>query len=107
MRVFVAGGTGVLGRRLVPQLVGRGHEVVATTTSPGKAGMVESWGATPMLMDGLDASSVGEAVASARPDVIVHQLTALAGKPDMKHMDRWFGDQPASHRGHRSSPGCR
>lgn len=90
MRVFVAGGTGVIGQRLVPQLVARGHEVTATTTTSAKAALIESWGATAAVMDGLDAAAVSEAVAKARPDVIAHQLTALAGNPDMKHMDRWF-----------------
>jgi len=60
MRVFVAGGTGVLGRRLVPQLVARGHQVTATT-SAAKLGMVEQLGAEAVVMDGLDAISVGEA----------------------------------------------
>jgi nucleoside-diphosphate-sugar epimerase len=90
MRVFVAGGTGVVGRRLVPQLVARGHEVTATATGRGKLGMLERLGADAVVMDGLDGVSVGEAVAAARPDVIVHQMTAIAGKPDMRHMDRWF-----------------
>ncbi|HEU5266172.1 MAG TPA: NAD(P)-dependent oxidoreductase [Jatrophihabitans sp.] len=93
MRVFVAGGTGVLGQRLVPQLVARGHEVTATTTSAGKRGLLAQLGADGVVMDGLDAASVGEAVAHARPDVIVHQMTGLseahAGKPDLKHFDRW------------------
>jgi uncharacterized protein YbjT (DUF2867 family) len=83
MRVFVAGGTGVVGRRLVPRLVARGHQVTATT-SQGKLGLLEQLGADAVVMDGLDAVSVGEAVAEARPDAIVHQLTAIAGKkPDM------------------------
>jgi nucleoside-diphosphate-sugar epimerase len=94
MRVFVAGGTGLVGRRLVAQLVGRGHQVTATTTTMTKLGMLRQLGAEAVVMDGLDAVSVGEAVASARPDVIVHQMTAIApahaGKPDIKHMDRWF-----------------
>ena len=90
MRVFVAGGTGVLGRRLVPQLVARGHEVTATTTSAAKLGLVEQLGAEAVVMDGLDAVSVGAAVARARPEVVVHQMTAISGKPDMRHMDRWF-----------------
>jgi nucleoside-diphosphate-sugar epimerase len=90
VRVFVAGGTGVVGRRLVPQLVARGHQVTATTTSAAKLGLLQQLGADAVLMDGLDAMSVGEAVAKARPDAIVHQMTAIAGKPDMKHMDRWF-----------------
>src|SRR5215212_8074243 len=91
MRVFVAGGTGAIGRRLVPQLVARGHQVTATTTSAGKLGLLEQLGAEGVVMDGLDAASVGKAVAEARPDAIVHQMTAIGGKkPDMKHMDRWF-----------------
>jgi nucleoside-diphosphate-sugar epimerase len=94
MRVFVAGGSGVLGRRLVPLLVARGHQVTATTTSPAKVAMLAGLGADGIVMDGLDGAAVGEAVARARPDVIVHQMTAIAvahaGKADMKHMDRWF-----------------
>ncbi|GAA4432088.1 NAD(P)-dependent oxidoreductase [Georgenia halophila] len=94
MHVFVAGGTGVLGRRLVPQLVSRGHQVTATTTNKAKLGVLERLGADGVVMDGLDAASVGEAVAATRPDAIVHQMTAIsmahAGKPDMRHPDRWF-----------------
>ena len=94
MRVFVAGGTGVIGRCLIPQLVARGHQVTATTTSAAKLNALERMGAAAVVMDGLDAASVGEAVAAARPDAIVHQMTAIsmahAGRPDMKHMDRWF-----------------
>jgi nucleoside-diphosphate-sugar epimerase len=94
MRVFVAGGSGVLGQRLVPQLVARGHEVTATTTSESKLGLLGELGAEGVVMDGLDAASVGEAVATAAPDVVVNQMTAIApvhaGKPDMKHFDRWF-----------------
>ena len=94
MRVFVAGGTGVLGRRLVPQLVARGHQVTATTTSAAKLGLLAQLGADGVVMDGLDAVSVGEAVAKSQPDAIVHQMTAIsvahAGKPDFRHFDRWF-----------------
>ena len=90
MRVFVAGGTGVMGRELVPQLVARGHQVTATTTRPGGMAQIERHGATAVVMDGLDPSSVSGAVAAARPDAIVHQMTAISGKPDMKHIDTWF-----------------
>ncbi|MFG2016627.1 NAD-dependent epimerase/dehydratase family protein [Actinomadura geliboluensis] len=94
MRVFVAGGTGVLGRRLVPRLLERGHQVTATATSAAKLDLLAEMGAEGVVMDGLDAGSVNAAVAGARPDVIVHQMTAIsvahAGKADMKHMDRWF-----------------
>jgi nucleoside-diphosphate-sugar epimerase len=94
MRVFVAGGTGVIGRRLVPQLVARGHQVTATTTSPAKLGLLGQLGADGVVMDGLDAVSIGEAVAKARPDAIVNQMTALseahAGKPNLRKADRFF-----------------
>ena len=94
VRVFVAGGSGAVGRRLVPQLVAHGHQVTATTTSAAKLGVLEQLGADGVVMDGLDAVSVGEAVAAARPDAIVHQMTALsaahAGRPDLKHPDRFF-----------------
>jgi nucleoside-diphosphate-sugar epimerase len=94
MHVFVAGATGVLGQRLVPQLVARGHQVTATTTSRAKLALAEGLGATGVVMDGLDPGSVAEAVASARPDVIVNEMTAIsmahAGKPDIKHPDKWF-----------------
>jgi nucleoside-diphosphate-sugar epimerase len=92
MRVFVAGGAGVVGRRLVPQLVARGHQVTATATSAARLGELEQMGAEAVVMDGLDAASVGEAVAKARPEAIVHEMTAIGGgrKPDIKHIDRWF-----------------
>lgn len=90
MRVFVAGGTGAIGAPLVRLLLERGHQVTATTRHPGRAGHLRRLGAAVQGMDGLDAASVGEAVARAEPDAIVHQMTALAGKPDPRHFDRWF-----------------
>ena len=94
MRVFVAGGSGVLGRRLVPQLVAAGHDVTATTTSAAKVRLLQDLGAEGVVMDGLDAASVGEAVAAAHPDTIVNQMTALsethAGKPNLRRADRFF-----------------
>jgi nucleoside-diphosphate-sugar epimerase len=91
MKVFVAGATGVLGRSLVPQLVARGHDVVGMTRSPTKQDAVRSLGARPVVADALDPDAVAQAVASAEPEVIVHQLTALSGKmsvKDMRHPDR-------------------
>jgi nucleoside-diphosphate-sugar epimerase len=94
VRVFVAGGTGVIGRRLVPQLIAGGHQVTATTTDPAKLDLLWQLGAEGVVMDGLDAVSVKGAVTAAQPDSVVHQMTAIsfahAGKPDMKHLDRWF-----------------
>lgn len=91
MRVFVAGGAGVVGRHLIPALASRDHQVTATTTDPARFAMLRELGAAPVLMNGLDEKSVRQAVAAARPEVIVHEMTSIAGKPDMKHMDRWFG----------------
>ena len=90
MRVFVAGGTGAIGTPLVRQLVERGHRVTATTRRLEKAEHIRRLGATVAIMDGLDAASVGEAVARAEPEAIIHQMTALSGTPDMRHFDRWF-----------------
>src|SRR5947208_11568231 len=88
MKVFVAGATGVLGRALVPQLVARGHEVIGMTRSASKRDLVRGLGARPVVADALDPDAVAQAVASAEPEVIVHQLTALSGKlsaRDMRH----------------------
>jgi nucleoside-diphosphate-sugar epimerase len=91
MKVFVAGATGVLGRALVPQLVARGHEVAGMTRSASKQELVRSLGARPVVADALDPDAVAQAVASAEPEVIVHQLTALSGRMsarDMRHPER-------------------
>ena len=90
MRVFLAGATGAIGSRLLPQLLARGHQVTATTQSPDKLDDLRALGAEAVVLDGLDAAAVGEAVARAEPDAIIHQMTALAGKWDLKHFDRWF-----------------
>ena len=90
MRVFVAGATGAVGRRLVPQLVAAGHHVVATTRTESKRHLLTDLGSEPVVVDGLDATAVGEAVAHAEPDAVVHQMTALAGGADLRHFDRTF-----------------
>jgi 2-alkyl-3-oxoalkanoate reductase len=94
MKVFVAGATGVLGRALVPQLVAGGHEVVGMTRSAAKQDLVRSLGARPVVADALDPDAVAGAVASAEPEVIVHQLTALSGPMgirDARHPERFSG----------------
>jgi 2-alkyl-3-oxoalkanoate reductase len=91
MKIFVAGATGVLGRALVPLLVAQGHEVVGMTRSASKQDLVRSLGARPVVADALDPDAVAQAVASAEPEVIVHQLTALSGPmsaKDMRHPER-------------------
>ncbi len=79
MRVFVAGATGAIGRQLVPRLVAAGHEVTGMTRSESKQAMVRELGAVPVVADASEPDQVAEAVGRARPEVIVHQLTALAG----------------------------
>lgn len=88
MRIFVAGGTGAVGKRLVPLLVAEGHDVTATTRSRDKFAAIERMGAKPAAMDGLDGASVREAVIAARPDVIVHQMTDLSAMADLKNFER-------------------
>jgi 2-alkyl-3-oxoalkanoate reductase len=90
MRVFLAGGTGVIGRHLIPLLTADGHQVTATTRSPGRAARLRSLGAEPAVVDGLDRAAVHEAVARAQPDVIIHQMTALTGSSDLRNLDRTF-----------------
>lgn len=92
MKVFVAGATGAIGSHLVPQLVAAGHDVIGMTRSPAKSDTVRALGARPVVADALDPDAVGRAVAETEPEVIVHQLTALAGEPglrEMRHPDRF------------------
>jgi nucleoside-diphosphate-sugar epimerase len=90
MKVFVAGATGALGRQLVPQLVAAGHEVTGMTRSANKQGAIRRLGARPVVADALDPDAVGQAVGGARPDVVVHQLTALSGVLDLRRFERAF-----------------
>jgi nucleoside-diphosphate-sugar epimerase len=90
MRVFVAGATGAIGTRLVPQLVERGHEVLGTSRSAEKGARLKALGAEPVVLDVLDRAAVKKAVLAARPDAIVHQASALSGMSDFKHFDRSF-----------------
>ena len=90
MKVFVAGATGALGRRLVPRLVARGHDVTGMTRTPHKETLLRELGATPVVADALDPDAVAAAVAAAEPDVIVHQLTALSGSLDLRRIERTF-----------------
>jgi 2-alkyl-3-oxoalkanoate reductase len=90
VHVFVAGATGAVGRPLIPQLVAAGHKVTATTRSAAKAANLSLPGVRTIIADGRDAEAMTRAVAEAEPDAIVHQMTALAGKPDMRRFDRWF-----------------
>src|SRR5262249_1506110 len=86
MHVFIAGATGTIGHTLIPTLLRDGHEVTGRTRSEAKADALRALGARPVIMDGLDRESVRRAVEGAAPDVVIHEMTALAGvefsKPD-------------------------
>ena len=90
MRVFLAGASGAIGTRLVPQLLDRGHEVVGTSRTPANAERLRALGAEPVALDLLDARAVRKAVLEAAPDAIVHQATALADVSFSRNLDRSF-----------------
>jgi nucleoside-diphosphate-sugar epimerase len=90
MRVLVAGGTGAIGRPLIPGLVAAGHQVIATTRSPAKLAGLREAGAEPVVLDGLDALAVGEAVAKSEPEVIIHEMTAIPASISMRRFDESF-----------------
>jgi nucleoside-diphosphate-sugar epimerase len=88
LRIFIAGASGTLGRRLVPRLVARGHHVTGTTRS--RADELRALGAEPVIVDPLDAEELRAAVVAAEPDVVVHQLTALSGLGMTRNFDKAF-----------------
>jgi nucleoside-diphosphate-sugar epimerase len=90
MRVFVTGATGALGRHLVPGLVAAGYQVTGTTRTSGKVAQLRAAGAEPVVLDGLDRQAVIAAVQAAAPEVIVHQMTALAGLRSFRNPDKTF-----------------
>jgi nucleoside-diphosphate-sugar epimerase len=90
MHIFIAGGSGTVGHTLIPYLTSHGHTVTATTRSPGKIESLRALGAEPAIMDGLDAASVLAAVEAAKPDAIVHEMTALTGMNPRQKPDRIF-----------------
>jgi len=90
MKVLVAGAAGAIGRQLVPLLVAEGHDVVGMTRSESNREAIELMGARAVIADALDADAVAEAVATAAPDAIAHELTALSGKFDLRNFDRFF-----------------
>ena len=92
MRIFVAGATGAVGKRLVPLLRANGHDVVGTTRSAAKLGDLRALGAEPVVLDVLDAEAVGRAVSEAQPDIVVHQATALSGMTNIRNLDEAFAE---------------
>jgi nucleoside-diphosphate-sugar epimerase len=90
MKIFVAGATGAVGRRLIPMLVSAGHAVVGLTRTPEKAKMIRELGAKAVVADGLDEPAVCQAVQSNKPDVVVHEMTDLKAASDLRRFDRAF-----------------
>jgi nucleoside-diphosphate-sugar epimerase len=90
VKVLVAGATGVIGRRLVPQLRAQGHEVTAMVRSPESAQAARAMGASDVLADALDADATARAVAQAAPEVVIHQLTSIPPRIDPRHIERDF-----------------
>ncbi|HEU0194281.1 MAG TPA: NAD(P)-dependent oxidoreductase [Gaiellales bacterium] len=90
MRVFVAGASGILGRRLVPQLIDAGHDVVGTHNSPAGSRRLRTLGATPVMLDLLQPDAVRAAVLEHQPQAIVHEATALADAKFGRSLDRAF-----------------
>jgi nucleoside-diphosphate-sugar epimerase len=92
MRVFVAGASGALGSRLIPQLIDAGHEVIGTHHSPTSAKLVRTLGAKPVMLDLLDARAVRKAVLESEPEAIVHEATALANAKFGRSFDKTFAN---------------
>jgi 2-alkyl-3-oxoalkanoate reductase len=92
MRVFVAGASGAIGTRLVPQLIDGGHEVIGTSRSPRNADRLRALGAKPVVLDLLDPRAVRKSVLEAEPDAIVNEATALANVRFSKNLDKSFAE---------------
>ncbi len=90
MKIFLAGGSGALGSRLIVKLVSEGHSVAATTRQTTKLEAIRRIGAQPVIMEPLNADSVTAAVRASRPDVIIHQLTSLSNVENYRLFDREF-----------------
>ncbi|MGH3410575.1 MAG: NAD-dependent epimerase/dehydratase family protein [Streptosporangiaceae bacterium] len=90
MKVFVAGASGAIGTRLVPQLISQGHEVTGTCRSPGHGERIRALGAEAVVLDLLDAGAVRQAVLAAQPEAIIHQATALADARFTRSLDKGF-----------------
>jgi nucleoside-diphosphate-sugar epimerase len=91
MKIFVAGATGAVGRRLVPLLTAAGHEVAGLTRSPAKASLLRSMGATPVIADALDRAAVMNVVQREKPEIVVHELTSIKDV-DMRNFDQGFAE---------------
>lgn len=89
MKIFVAGATGAVGRRLVLLLTSAGHEVAGLTRSPAKADLLRRIGATPVIADALDRAAVMNVVRQEKPEIVIHELTSIK-KVDPRNFDQGF-----------------
>ncbi len=89
MKIFVAGATGAVGRRLVPLLTAAGHEVAGLTRSPAKADLLRRISATPVIADALDRAAVMDVVKREKPEIVIHELTSIKDL-DMRNFDQGF-----------------
>jgi nucleoside-diphosphate-sugar epimerase len=90
VKIFIAGATGAIGKRLVPLLIAAGHRVMGSTRTSGKFDAIHALGAEAVVLDGLDQPAINAAIASFRPDVVVHQMTSLSSLKSLKHFDEDF-----------------
>ncbi len=90
MKIFIAGATGAVGRRLIPVLIQRGHQVIGMSRSKDKIKTIRANGATPVIADAFDAEALNKALRDTKPDVVIHQLTAIPGRLNLRNIGRGF-----------------
>jgi len=90
VKVFLAGGSGVIGRRLIPQLVAAGHQVAATTRSTAKGSMIQSLGAIPVVVDALDAPALSKALTDFQPEAVMNQLSDLPQRYNPRKLGPYY-----------------
>jgi 2-alkyl-3-oxoalkanoate reductase len=90
MKIFIAGATGAVGRRLIPALIQLGHQVIGMSRSKDKMKMIRASGATPVIADAFDAKALNNALQETKPDVVMHQLTSIPGRLNLRNIGRDF-----------------
>ena len=90
MKIFIAGATGAVGRRLIPALIQLGHQVIRMSRSKDKMKMIRASGATPVIADAFDAKALNNALQETKPDVVMHQLTSVPGRLNLRNIGRDF-----------------
>jgi nucleoside-diphosphate-sugar epimerase len=90
MKIFIAGATGAVGRRLIPALIQLGHQVIGMSRSKDKMKMIRASGAAPVIADAFDAKALNNALQETKPDVVMHQLTSIPGRLNLRNIGRDF-----------------